>query len=163
MRRIQLMAFLVACCVATICNAEEPAEELEMLLKRVCGGQWMIDEDRFRLVETRAESDGSLRSRSSFVDNCFARIIRTDTYRYDKSTKKLTANIKWSSGFSWECDGDWDQETKTLTWMARMPSGTRSFSYQVISPRVTKFSIHETDAQGKSTLVASEKRYLIIE
>jgi hypothetical protein len=27
------MAFLVACCVATICDAGEPADELETLLK----------------------------------------------------------------------------------------------------------------------------------
>ena len=161
MNPIQISVVIIAGLFASISFANEPTNlELESI-KRLCGRQWMINDDRHHLVETREEGENSLRSRSWMLDACFKRIIRNDTYRYDATRKKLTATIAWSNGLKWECDGEWDSEMKTLTWQAPFESGTRSFTLRLITPQIVEYKIVDRDKTGKAGWEYTEKRYLL--
>ena len=157
----QISVVVVAILLASRSFANEPTNlELESL-KRLSGGQWMINEDRHHLVETREEDDNSFRSRSWMLDSCFKRIIRKDTYRYDVTRKKLSATIDWSNGLKWECDGEWDPEMKTLTWQAPFESGTRSFTLRLFTPKIVEYKIVDRDQSGQAGWEYTEKRYLL--
>lgn len=157
----QISVVVLASLFASHCFADEPTKLEWELLKRFGGGQWMINEDRHHLVETREEDDNSLRSRSWMLNNGFNRIIRDEIYRYDATRKKLTATIAWSNGLKWECDGEWDSEMKTLTWQAPFESGTRSFTLRLIAPKIVEYKIVDRDKTGKAGWEYTEKRYLL--
>ena len=163
MKLIRLAAIALVVHAVSSCSAFEPPQDAASAIKKLCGGQWMIDEDRHHLVETHEAVDGSLHARSWVIDACFNRIIRNDTYRYNEETDELSATIAWSNGSNWECDGVWDSESKTLTWTAPTASGHRSFSLRLIKPNVIEYKILNIDAAGNSGWKYSEKRYLLIE
>ena len=155
----QIIVVVIASLIAADCVAIEPAQfDVEMFYK-LNGGQWMINEDRHRLVETREEDNNSVRSRSWLLDNSFKRIIRNDTYRYDAVVNKLSATIVWSNGSNWECEGVWDTETKTLIFLAPVHSGTRSFALCLIASKIVEYKIVDRDKTGKVEWEYTEKRY----
>ena len=157
----QISIVIIASLIASISFANEPTNQELESLKKLIGGQWMINEDRHQLVETREEDDNSFRSRSWMLDSCFKRIIRNDTYRYDATRKILSATIAWSNGLKWECDGDWDPKMKTLVWRAPLESGTRSFALRLITPKIVEYKIVDRDKTGKTGWEYTEKRYLL--
>lgn len=163
MNPFRIYAVVIGGLLAVTCFADEPGSlELEPL-ERLCGGQWMINEDRHQLVETRNDENNTLRSRSWMRDSCFKRIIRHDEYRYDAIRKKLTATILWSNGLKWECDGEWNQEENTLTWSAPFGIGTRSFIFRFVTPKIVEYKIVDRDSRGKVGWEYTEKRYLLTE
>lgn len=147
--------------LSATCFADEPTNLKLESLKELCGGQWIINEDRRRLVETWKDDDNTLHSRSWMLDSCFKRIIRHDSYRYDAIRKKLVATIRWSNGLKWECDGEWDREMNALTWLAPFGTGTRSFTLRLVTPKIVEYKIVDRDRTGNVGWEYTEKRYLI--
>lgn len=157
----QISVVILVSLLASNSFANEPTNLDWESLKSLCGGQWMINEDRHHLVETREEGDDSIRSRSWMLDSCFKQILRNETYRYDSTRKKLTATVAWSNGLKWECEGEWDTEMKTLTWQAPFEAGTRSFTLHLIAPKIVEYKIVDRDKTGKIEWEYTEKRFLL--
>jgi hypothetical protein len=156
------LSFLGAVLLAIACpvlSAEPPLDSPEQKVLDQWGGKWRTTYKLPKAEWTPVEKTGTAELTTTRVVG--GRFVQEKSEHSDKSSGSLIFTYDaqkkcyrgwWfsSAGNSNESTGEWDDRTKTMTWMSKQEAITTTTTHRVVDADNTEWAVLVKDGAGKS-------------